>query len=168
MQASRDGSQARRYPDKRARRGRGVRRSLAVGLPMLLFATMALVGFFGLFATVGVFAVYSTGLPPTSDLTTFQSISESIVYDRTGEVELARFNSGERREPVTFEQIPPILIDATTAIEDGTFWTNTGVDPIGIAAAALDTLRGDERGASTITQQLVRQRLLDPELVSDP
>ena len=51
-------------------------------------------------------------------------------------------------------------MDATTAVEDGTFWENAGFDPVGIVAAGLDSLRGDRRGASTITQQLVRQRLL--------
>ena len=59
-------------------------------------------------------------------------------------------------------------IDATTAVEDKNFWTNAGFDPLGIVSAAVDTLTGDTRGASTITQQLVRQRLLDPALVADP
>ena len=84
---------------------------------------------------------------------------QSIVWDREHEVELARF--GEfNREVVAFEDIPPVLIDATTAIEDASFWENAGFDPIGIAAAGIDSLRGRPRGASTITQQLVRQRLL--------
>ena len=69
---------------------------------------------------------------------------------------------------MTFDEISPALLDALTAVEDKTFWTNTGFDPVGIGAAAIDTLQGDGRGASTITQQLVRQRLLDPALVQDP
>ena len=69
---------------------------------------------------------------------------------------------------MTFDEIPKVLLDATTAIEDKTFWENAGFDPVGIVAAALDSLRGDSRGASTITQQLVRARLLDPALVQDP
>ncbi len=56
--------------------------------------------------------------------------------------------------------MPPALIDATTSIEDKTFWQNAGFDPIGILSAALDTVTGNARGASTITQQLVRNRLL--------
>ena len=84
------------------------------------------------------------------------------MYDRTGKIELARF--GEfNRDVVTFDQIPPVLVDATTAVEDGSFWDNAGFDTIGIVAAGIDSLRGAPRGASTITQQLVRQRLLDPE-----
>ena len=68
---------------------------------------------------------------------------------------------------MTFEEIPPILLDATTAIEDKTFWENAGFDPMAIIAAGIDSLRGQGRGASTITQQLVRARLLDEDLVQD-
>ena len=135
---------------------------------MLLFATMAIVAFFGLVGVVGAFALYGQGLPPATDLEKIQFSSQSTIYDRTGTVVLATFGGGQNRQPVTFDEIPPILIDATTAIEDKSFWTNTGVDPIGIISAAFDSLRGSSRGASTITQQLVRQRLLDPDLVQDP
>ena len=55
------------------------------------------------------------------------------------------------------------MLDATTAIEDKDFWVNAGFDPIGIVSAGLDTLSGRPRGASTITQQLVRNRLLPAE-----
>ena len=59
-------------------------------------------------------------------------------------------------------------MDATTSVEDKTFWTNTGFDPLAIVSAALDSVSGQARGASTITQQLVRQRLLPADLVQDP
>jgi penicillin-binding protein 1A len=168
MHANRDGRQADMNPDNRARRGSRKGGRLAVALPMLVFATMAVVALFGLVGFVGAFAIYSQGLQPATDLEKIQFASESVIYDRTGTVELARFGGNERRQPVAYDQIAPILIDATTAIEDQSFWTNTGVDPVGIVSAALDTLRGNDRGASTITQQLVRQRLLDPDLVQDP
>ena len=168
MQTSREQREAARINGTQARRGGGARRGLSVALPMLLFGTMALVALMGLVAGVSVFAAYSVGLPDPHDLQTVQPIQESIVYDRTNTVELARFNSGEQRELVTFDQIPPILMDAVTSTEDRSFWSNTGVDPMGILSATFDSLRGRERGASTITQQLVRQRLLDPELVRDP
>ena len=92
---------------------------------------------------------------------------ETIVYDRTGKIELARFGDA-KREIVTFEEIPQVLLDATTAVEDKTFWENAGFDPVAIVSAALASLRGDSRGASTITQQLVRNTLLDEDLVQDP
>src|SRR5688500_13813931 len=160
--------QARRMNGARRRSRSGAGRKAAVALPLFLFGSMALVALIGLVGVVGVFATYSQGLPPVSDLEKIEFHEESIVYDRTGTVELARFSGGEQRSVVAFDEIPPILIDATTAVEDRSFWTNTGFDPVGIASAAIDTLRGEERGASTITQQLVRQRLLPPELVRDP
>ena len=43
-------------------------------------------------------------------------------------MELARFGDA-KREVVTFEEIPPVLLDATTAVEDKTFWENAGFDP---------------------------------------
>ena len=53
-----------------------------------------------------------------------------------------------------------MLFRSTTIIEDKTFWTNSGFDPLAFLRASLETLSGAERGASTITQQLVRARLL--------
>ena len=132
---------------------------------------MALVALVGLVGVVGAVQRVQRGpARPATDLETIQfPIQESVVYDRTGTVELARFSSGESRAGQSrYDQIPPILIDAITSVEDKTFWTNTGFDPVGVLSAIVDTLRGNARGASTITQQLVRQRLLDPDLVQDP
>ena len=150
------------------RKGGSSGRNLLVAIPLFLFGSMAFVALIGLLGVVGLFSVYSEGLPDPHDLETYVPIQESVVYDRTGTVELARFSSGESRQVVTFDQIPPILIDAVTSVEDKTFWTNTGFDPVGVLSAVVDTLRGNARGASTITQQLVRQRLLDPDLVRTP
>jgi hypothetical protein len=75
MQTSGGQRQARRGPDPRAGRGRGTRSSLAVALSMFVFAALSLVGLFGLVATVGVFAVYSQGLPAVSELERLQFIS---------------------------------------------------------------------------------------------
>jgi membrane peptidoglycan carboxypeptidase len=55
----------------------------------------------------------------------------------------------------------PLVLDATTSAEDRTFWQNSGYDAAAILAAAAESASGaGERGASTITQQLVRARLL--------
>jgi membrane peptidoglycan carboxypeptidase len=118
------------------------------------------VGFIG---TVSAYAYYSRDLKdPATALDNLGFEQPSIVYDRTGDVELARFGV-LRREIVAFENIPPEMIDATTAIEDKDFWTNPGFDISAVVSAALDTLAGRPRGASTITQQLVRARLLDAD-----
>jgi membrane peptidoglycan carboxypeptidase len=118
------------------------------------------VGFIG---SVSAYAYYSRDLKdPTEAFNSLEFEQPSVVYDRTGDIELARFGV-LKRELVTFDQIPPELIDATTAIEDKDYWTNPGFDIGAIVSAGLDTLAGRPRGASTITQQLVRARLLDAD-----
>ncbi len=150
-----------------ARRPVPPRRSTASWLAIIIFAFLAGVGIIGALAVVSVYASLSSNLQPVSGLSDLRLPQENVLYDRTGETELARF--GEfKREVVAFEDIPPILLDATTAVEDKTFWENAGFDPAAIVAAGIDSLRGNSRGASTITQQLVRARLLEPELVQDP
>jgi membrane peptidoglycan carboxypeptidase len=115
------------------------------------------VGFIG---TVSAYSYYSRNLPDPKDLfNNLQFEQPSLVYDRTGTVELAKFGV-LRRELVGFDQIPAEMIDATTAVEDKDYWTNPGFDIGAVVSAGLDTLAGRPRGASTITQQLVRARLL--------
>ena len=128
-------------------------------MALVLFAILALAGLVGAGAALATYARLASGLPAPTELEQIELPQQSIVYDRTETVELARFGDFNR-QVVTFDQIPPVLIDATTAVEDRTFWENAGFDPVGIVSAGLDALRGNARGASTITQQLVRQRLL--------
>ncbi len=141
--------------------------STAGWLAIIVMAFLAGVGIIGALASVGIFTSLLRDLPDVSTLDQVPLQEESIIYDRTGKIELARFGDS-KREIVTYDEIPPILLDATTAVEDKTFWENAGFDPVAIISASLDSLRGNSRGASTITQQLVRARLLDEDLVRDP
>jgi membrane peptidoglycan carboxypeptidase len=141
--------------------------SAAGWIALAIWAGLAILAFLGAVGVVTAFSRFTTDLPPVSDLDKITFSQQSVILDRTGKVELARFG-GEKREVVAFADIPPVVIDAQTAVEDKTFWDNAGFDPLAILSAGLDSLRGQGRGASTITQQLVRQRLLDPALVQDP
>ena len=63
--------------------------------------------------------------------------------------------------------MPRLVLDATTTAEDRTFWENAGFDPQAILSAIAENASGEsERGASTITQQLVRARMLPAEVVA--
>ncbi|MEY2503181.1 MAG: penicillin-binding protein, partial [Verrucomicrobiota bacterium] len=135
-------------------------------IAIVIWAIFAILAFLGAVGVVSAFSRMTQGLPPVSTFDTIGFSEQSIVYDRTGKIELARFG-GEKREVVEFKDIPPLVVDAQTAVEDKTFWENSGFDPLAIIAAGVDSFRGNSRGASTITQQLVRQRLLDPALVQD-
>ncbi len=133
---------------------------------MLVFALFVVVGMTGFVTVVGAAFVYSQGLKHPSELEAITFPEDTIIYARGGEV-LARLSpGGERRRTITWEDVPPTLADAVTAVEDKTFWANTGIDPIGIASSLLDTITGDPRGGSTITQQLVRQKLLPDEVTA--
>ena len=72
--------------------------------------------------------------------------------------------SGERekRRPVALSVVPLRMVQAVLAIEDRRFYSHPGVDPIGIVGAAFSWARGrrDRGGASTVTQQLVRNVFL--------
>jgi penicillin-binding protein 1A len=148
-----------------ARRGRGggAARRAALAIPLLLFSSFLVLGGVGFVSTVSAYAYYSRDLPdPSAALEGLTFEQPSVIYDRTGKVELARF--GElRREVLSFDKLPPEMIDATTSVEDKDFWTNPGFDLGAVVSAGLDTLSGRPRGASTITQQLVRAKLLPAE-----
>jgi membrane peptidoglycan carboxypeptidase len=115
----------------------------------------------------GVLGSLAAQLPDPTQLDRLTFSQPTVIYDRTGKVELARFER-EQRRVVTFDEVPRLLLDATTTAEDRTFWNNDGFDPAAIAAAVVQNASGEgstERGASTITQQLVRARLLPQEVL---
>ena len=163
MQTSLRRQRRRRLGDRRRPRGNGATaaKAVAVAIPLFLFTVIALLGVAGATASVAAYTYLSRDLDGSRRRRSTTSASPSRRRSTTasGEVQLARLGD-DRREVVTFADIPPALIDATTSIEDKTFWENSGFDPAGFVAAAIDTIQGRDRGGSTITQQLVRARLL--------
>jgi len=146
---------------RRSGGGGGAVRAVAIAFPLFLFSTFFMLGVVGFVAAVSAYDFYSQGLPdPKTQFSKLTFAEQTLVFDRTGKVELAKFGQTQRQVIDSYDQLSPVLVDATTSIEDKTFWENAGFDPLGIVSAAVDTARGQERGASTITQQLVRARLL--------
>lgn len=149
------------------------RRRGPVGQVLLAAFVIAVVGLgaFGAvvaIAGVGVVNALAQGLPDPSTLTTLTYDQPTIIYDRTGTVELARFQQEDRRV-VSYDEIPKVVLDMVTTAEDRSFWQNSGYDPASIVAAAVQDATGagvGQRGASTITQQLVRARLLPASVVN--
>jgi peptidoglycan glycosyltransferase len=149
----------RRRASRTQRRSPTGRRLVALLLLIPVIAVALVAGGLGLAATAAV-AVLSNDLPDPSALNTLTFAQPTVVYDRTGKVPLGTFQL-ERRRVVTYADVPKLVLDATTTAEDRTFWKNGGFDPGAILAAVAENASGDgERGASTITQQLVRARLL--------
>jgi len=95
-----------------------------------------------------------------SGISVFPSRFTSIVMDKNGD-EVFRFTSEENREYVTIDNIPLHLQNAFIAIEDARFFSHNGVDPRGMLRALYVTLFTDDvEGASTITQQLIKNNVL--------
>ncbi|HUS33590.1 MAG TPA: PBP1A family penicillin-binding protein [Kofleriaceae bacterium] len=71
----------------------------------------------------------------------------------------------ERRTFVTYEKIPPVVVDAFIAAEDNNYWKHSGIDYTGMVRAFFANLKSGKKaqGASTITQQVVKNFLLTPE-----
>ncbi len=96
--------------------------------------------------------------PPLSSLKPVQKGRSSAIYAADGSL-IGFIPSSNIRQPVPSRALPQLLKDATIAIEDKNFYHHGGIDPAGIARAAWkDLLAGGKpvQGASTITQQLVR------------
>mgnify|MGYP002525751408 CR=1 FL=1 len=79
----------------------------------------------------------------------------SEIYSADGKIIGKYFN--ENRSPVEFEDVSPVFWDALISTEDERFYQHKGIDFVGVGAALKDyVVHHDARGASTITQQLVK------------
>ena len=79
-------------------------------------------------------------------------------------------HSNEFREFVKLEDIPEMVINGFIAAEDGLYWEHNGVNPVAIARALLTNIKNKKsrpEGASTITQQVVKNILLTSERTLD-
>lgn len=93
----------------------------------------------------------------------------SIVYADDGVTETERFiTAGSNRVYKTLNEIPTDLQNAFIAVEDSRFYTHKGIDPQGIVRAFITgiTSGGFSQGASTITQQLIKNNVF-PDFVNE-
>ena len=108
-----------------------------------------------------VFWMYGRDLPSHESLSQYQPATISRIYSGEGQIidEFAQ----ERRLFAPADTIPPMIKQAFISAEDKNFYTHEGYDLRGIGAAAYDAVRtrgADVRGASTITQQVMKNFLL--------
>lgn len=99
-------------------------------------------------------------LPSPQDLTQKEQNVSTKILDRNGEV-LFRIYQDENRSIVPLSSVPKHMIYATIAIEDKDFYHHHGFSIRGISRAIISNLQGQSlQGGSTLTQQLVKNRLL--------
>ena len=136
---------------------------------LILHALKLLVLLAVLAAAIGGSFLYGTvkGIvdqaPEAESLTISPLGIASTLYDRNGQSVETLIKSGSNRDPVAYSAVPQDLIDAFVAIEDERFWTHEGVDIRGVLRSMASLLlRGKiNGGASTITQQLIKNNVFD-------
>jgi penicillin-binding protein 1A len=140
---------------RRRRRRPHKRRWHKIALPIILVVGV-------LAAAGGIAAAWALNIyhsaPPLKDLKPVQKGRTSAIYTADGKL-IGYIHSENVRQPISGGEIPKVLKNATISIEDKDFWQHGALDAAGIARAAWkDILAGGKpvQGASTITQQLVR------------
>ena len=106
-----------------------------------------------------IFWIYSEDLPDHAQLAAYSPPTISRIYSGEGRLidEFAR----ERRLFASTDEIPKLIKEAFISAEDKNFYKHRGYDPLGILKAIYDAARGGRlRGASTITQQVMKNFLL--------
>ncbi|MEM9247215.1 MAG: PBP1A family penicillin-binding protein [Pseudomonadota bacterium] len=122
--------------------------------------TMATTGaLFVALVAMAVLWMYGRELPDHEDLANYAPKTISRVYSGEGKI-IDEF-AIERRLFVPSSDIPEMVKNAFISAEDKNFYTHAGYDPRGMVAAAVDAAQGEGlRGASTITQQVMKNFLL--------
>ncbi|HEX2128543.1 MAG TPA: transglycosylase domain-containing protein, partial [Solirubrobacterales bacterium] len=147
------------------RRHRQSRGSVGKKVALVFGVLLATVGVAAGAAGIWVLDVAASA-PSIDTLKPITTGGSSEVFAADG-TRLGYVQSDVNREEVDLKEIPKVLQKATIAIEDENFWEHDGVDPAAIARAALENIEAGfevRQGASTITQQLVRNLYLeDPE-----
>ena len=127
---------------------------IVTGVLLILLAVLVIVTFS---AGAYGYSYYQNQIPQVQAYASQHISQNTRIYDRNNTLiyevydNQSKVTSG-RRITVRYEDIPQVMQDAMIAIEDHTFWTNSGIDPQGIVRAA-STQYG---GASTITQQVIK------------
>ena len=109
-------------------------------------------------ATAFIIAYNTVKVPEPSEFAQAQS---TTVFYADGTTEMGTF-AEINRTIIDTTTIPDYIGNAVVASEDRTFYTNNGVDPKGIVRALWNNLRGgDRQGASTLTQQYIKNYYVD-------
>jgi len=123
---------------------------------------VVILGVLSPFAVVGYFlTAYKYDI---SSLVDYKPEVTSRIYDKDGK-KIANIFNKKHRYYASFDEIPPRIIEALVAIEDTTFFEHPGINIDAIFRAAIKVIRAGKavEGASTITQQLVKNVLLTRE-----
>lgn len=132
---------------------------------IMLYSRIARLTLFALLIGIGIFVIlfiwYGRDLPAPGKLINSSLAESTRIYDRKG-VLLYSVYKDQNRAYVSLKDIPKNVQQATIAIEDRNFYTNSGFSITGYIRSAIDLViyRRIVSGGSTLTQQLVKNVLL--------
>lgn len=124
----------------------------------VLFGVVLLMTLAGVATAAAAVNLWLKGLPDYRSPEAFQVAQPTKIYSADG-VLLAKLYL-QNREVVPMSQISTSLSNGIVAVEDERYFHHGGIDPLGIVRAAFTTASGDRQGASTITQQYIRNTIL--------
>ena len=117
----------------------------------------------GSYAALGIFNGIIDSAPGIDTINVTPQGYSTTIYDAKGRITQKLVGQNANRIYVTIDEIPKCVQDAFVAIEDERFWTHNGIDVRGIFRAAAIALQNRDlsQGASTITQQLIKNTVFD-------
>ena len=126
----------------------------------ILLITVGLLALAGISTVFGMMMAVASELPNLEDRQQYKVSKSSVMYDDQGRV-ITRLRNNQNRILVSSTQISPTMKQAVVSIEDRRFYDHTGIDFRGIGRAiAVDVMGGGaKQGASTITQQFVKNAM---------
>ncbi len=134
--------------------------------PSLKNLILIIIGLGLLFTSLIVIWISTLRLPDFKSFTDRKIQSSTKIYDRTGEILLYDVHADIKRTIIPYEEIGTNILNATVAIEDSEFYQHHGIRLKSIIRATFwAKLTGKKlQGGSTITQQLIKNTLLTPEV----
>jgi penicillin-binding protein 1A len=130
-------------------------------LPAVILLALAAGGLTGIVAAYQL--NYSQAANEVAALATYRPSIVTRIYADDGKTVIGEF-ALEKRIPLKYDEIPPVMKNAILAVEDVRFYDHVGIDPIRIVGAGWKNLTSDKKeGGSTLTQQLAKNLFLTRE-----
>jgi penicillin-binding protein 1A len=130
-------------------------------MPAVLLLALAAGGLTGIIAAYQL--NYSQAANEVAALATYRPSIVTRIYADDGKTVIGEF-ALEKRIPLKYDEIPPVMKNAILAVEDARFYDHVGIDPIRIVGAVWKNLTSNKvEGGSTLTQQLAKNLFLTKE-----
>src|SRR5881397_2431786 len=129
--------------------------------PAVILLALAAGGLTGIIAAYQL--NYSQAATEVAALATYRPSIVTRIYADDGKTVIGEF-ALEKRIPLKYEEIPPVMKNAILAVEDARFYDHVGIDPIRIVGATWKNLTTEKaEGGSTLTQQLAKNLFITRE-----